>query len=75
MARLVRHEASAPIKIDPATWPRDAQGNLKVISICACGLSMKFQFCDGSHKGCAGEPAGCECRYDGHGKRVEPSGG
>jgi CDGSH iron-sulfur domain-containing protein 1 len=58
MARLVRHEASAPIKIDPAHWPRDEQGNPRVISICACGLSAKFPFCDGSHKRCRDEVPG-----------------
>ncbi|HEX8876722.1 MAG TPA: CDGSH iron-sulfur domain-containing protein [Phycisphaerales bacterium] len=64
MARLVRHEQSAPIKIDPATWPRDEQGNLKVLSICACGLSAKFPFCDGAHKGCKNEEPGKVYRYD-----------
>lgn len=64
MARLVRHEQTAPIKIDPATWPRDEQGNLKVISICACGISSKFPFCDGAHKGCKAEEPGKVYRYD-----------
>ncbi|MBS0187694.1 MAG: CDGSH iron-sulfur domain-containing protein [Planctomycetes bacterium] len=63
MARLVRHEQTGPIKIDPATWPRDAQGNLKPIFVCACGLSSKFPFCDGTHKGCNEEP-GMVYRYD-----------
>lgn len=52
MARLIRLEATASVKIDPATWPRDEQGNLKPISICACGLSQKFPLCDGAHKAC-----------------------
>ena len=64
MARLVRHEQTAPIKIDPATWPRDEQGNLKVISICACGISAKFPFCDGAHGGCKAEEPGKVYLYD-----------
>lgn len=64
MARLVRHEETSPIKIDPATWPRDENGNLKTIFICACGISSKFPFCDGTHKGCKGEEAGKVYRYD-----------
>ncbi|MBS0191601.1 MAG: CDGSH iron-sulfur domain-containing protein [Planctomycetes bacterium] len=64
MARLVRHEKTDPIRIDPATWPRDEQGNLKVLSICACGISQKFPFCDGSHKGCRAESPGHVYRYD-----------
>lgn len=57
MARLVRHDAAAPMKIDPNAppgtpnaWPRDAAGNLKPVFVCACGLSTKFPICDGSHK-------------------------
>lgn len=65
MPRLVRLDAQAPIKIDPATWPRDEQGNLKPISICACGLSQKFPICDGAHKACrAAEQAGVLYVYD-----------
>lgn len=64
MARLVRHEETSPIKIDPATWPRDENGNLKTIFICACGISSKFPFCDGTHKGCKGEEVGKVYRYD-----------
>jgi len=52
MARLIRHEAMGPVKIDPATWPRDEQGNLKPILVCACGLSQNYPICDGAHKGC-----------------------
>ena len=53
MARLIRHEATGPIKIEPAAFPRDEQGNLKAIWICACGLSRTMPFCDKAHKGCA----------------------
>lgn len=56
MARLVRLEQTGPIKIDPTSWPRDAEGNLKSIFICACGLSSKLPFCDGTHKTCREEP-------------------
>ncbi|MFM9956978.1 MAG: CDGSH iron-sulfur domain-containing protein [Phycisphaerales bacterium] len=45
MPRLVRLEATASFKIDPATI---APG--KMISVCACGLSRTFPLCDGSHK-------------------------
>ena len=44
MARLVRHDANEPIRIDP---PLD-----KPIFICACGLSQNLPYCDGSHKAC-----------------------
>jgi CDGSH-type Zn-finger protein len=64
MARLVRFDAAKPIKIDPATWPRDEQGNLRVLSICACGISAKFPLCDGAHKACNTEEAGCTYTYD-----------
>jgi len=77
MARIVHHHADSPIKIDPnlkpgetsplpnvIPWPRDEAGNLKTISICACGLSKKFPFCDGTHKQCKNEEAGMLYRYD-----------
>ena len=64
MARIVRHTATGPVKIDPATWPRDAEGNLKPIFVCACGLSAKYPICDGTHKGCAAEEAGSVYVYD-----------
>ncbi len=71
MARLVRHHRTESIKIDPnappgdpTAWPRDEQGNLKRISICACGISATFPFCDGSHKTCRLEEPGYLYRYD-----------
>ncbi|MCC6425491.1 MAG: CDGSH iron-sulfur domain-containing protein [Phycisphaerales bacterium] len=70
MPRIVRHHQTGPIKIDPnappgdpTAWPRDEQGNLKKISICACGLSARFPFCDGAHK-CLNEDPGHVYRYD-----------
>ena len=70
MARLVRLDQTKPLKIDPATWPRDAAGNLKPIWICACGLSKKFPLCDGTHKACEGEAVDTTYEYR-DGVRVE----
>ena len=77
MARLVLHNATSPVKIDPAAapdtpgaWPRDPQGNLKPVFVCACGLSSQFPFCDGTHKGCREEQAGHVYTYDPVTKRV-----
>lgn len=65
MPRNVRHEATGPIKIDPATWPRDELGNLKNIWVCACGLSKTFPLCDGTHKTtCKLEQEGFEYVYN-----------
>lgn len=64
MARIVRHERTDPIKIEPAALPRDEQGNLKTISICACGISARYPFCDGAHKACRTEEPGKLYTYD-----------
>jgi CDGSH iron-sulfur domain-containing protein 1 len=77
MPRLVRHSSSAPIKFDPNLvpgqtppapnvhpWPRDEQGNLKVLSICTCGVSAKFPICDGAHKACKDEDPAFLYEYD-----------
>jgi CDGSH-type Zn-finger protein len=48
MARLVKHHAAGPIKIEPQDKP---------VFVCGCGLSRKFPFCDGAHKVCATETA------------------
>lgn len=55
MPRLVRHDATGPIKIEPQDKP---------IFVCACGLSKKFPLCDGSHKGCKDEPQDKVIVYD-----------
>ena len=41
MARIIRHVATAPIKIEPTDKP---------VFVCACGLTKNFPFCDGAHK-------------------------
>ncbi|MBS0196740.1 MAG: CDGSH iron-sulfur domain-containing protein [Planctomycetes bacterium] len=75
MARTVRLEANGPVKIDPTTWPRDAAGNLKPIFVCACGLSLKFPICDGTHKSCVAEAAGVEYCYDPAGRQLKSDSG
>lgn len=71
MPRLIRHDATGPIRIDPANFPRDEQGNLKPIFICACGLSGNLPYCDGSHKSCrATEQPGRLYVYDAARKSV-----
>lgn len=55
MARLVRHEAKGPIKIEPQE---------KAVWVCACGLSRTFPICDKAHKACVDEPADELCVYD-----------
>jgi len=61
MPRLVRHEATGPIKIEPQDKP---------IFICGCGLTSKFPFCDGSHKACKNEQEGKVYIYDPQTKQV-----
>lgn len=63
MARLVRHEATGPIKIDPATLPLGPDGKPKKIAVCACGMSKTFPTCDGTHKQLSEEPEKLYC-YD-----------
>lgn len=55
MARLVRHTLKGPIKIEPQE---------KTVSVCACGMSANFPFCDGAHKACADEREGRLYVYD-----------
>lgn len=65
MARIIRNDATGPVKIDPAAFPRDEAGNLKPIWVCACGLSATFPICDKSHKAkCRDEEPGFVYEYD-----------
>lgn len=52
MPRFIRIDATGPIKIEPEQFPRDAQGELRPIFICACGLTKTTPICDGAHKVC-----------------------
>lgn len=49
MARIVRHVATAPVKIEPSDKPA---------FVCACGLTKNFPYCDGSHKVARAEAEG-----------------
>ena len=40
MARIVRHVATAPVKIEPSHKP---------VFVCPCGPPTNFPFCDGTH--------------------------
>ncbi|MBM4107703.1 MAG: CDGSH iron-sulfur domain-containing protein [Phycisphaerae bacterium] len=60
MARLVRHEQTAPYRIDPADFPKDG----KSLFICACGLTSTPPRCDASHKACKPEVPGMIYIYD-----------
>jgi CDGSH-type Zn-finger protein len=64
MSRIVRHSAIGPVKIDPSTLPLGVDGKPKPIFVCACGLSAKFPFCDGTHKICTNEQPGQVYTYD-----------
>ena len=55
MARLIRHEADGPIRIEPQEKP---------VFICACGLSQNLPYCDGAHATARKEEAGKCYVYD-----------
>lgn len=56
MARLVKHERSAPYEIP--------EGTKLPVYICACGLSKNKPFCDGAHKRARDESADALYTYD-----------
>ncbi len=65
MPRIVRFEATGPVRIDPQDKP---------VFVCGCGLTKNFPFCDGTHKACRNEEPGKTYRYDPEsGKAVEVS--
>jgi CDGSH-type Zn-finger protein len=66
MARLVKLSATGPVKVEPSDKP---------IFVCACGLSRKFPFCDGTHKTCRDEAEGKTFVYDENLQRHEANGG
>jgi CDGSH-type Zn-finger protein len=55
MPRLVRHDHTGPIKIEPQDKP---------VFICGCGLTQNFPFCDGTHKQCVNEDSKTIYVYD-----------
>lgn len=55
MARLIRHEATAPHELKPQD---------KSAWICMCGLSQNYPLCDGSHSKARKEEAGKCYTYD-----------
>ncbi|MCS7223101.1 MAG: CDGSH iron-sulfur domain-containing protein [Armatimonadetes bacterium] len=55
MARIVRHDKNRPYVIEV--------GDQKV-AICACGLSKKKPYCDGTHRITWDEPEGTLSAYD-----------
>ncbi len=55
MSRIIKLDATGPIRIDPQEKP---------VFICACGLTANFPFCDGRHKICKDEEPGAVYEYD-----------
>ena len=61
MPRIIRIDATGPYKIEPKDFPTDG----KSIFICACGLSNRLPYCDGTHKTCrSAEQPGKLYTYD-----------
>lgn len=61
MPRIIRVDATGPYKIEPKDFPPDG----KSIFICACGLSNRLPYCDGTHKACrSAEQPGKLYHYD-----------
>lgn len=66
MARLVRHDANGPRRID-ASDVDDEKGD---IAVCQCGLADTYPFCDGSHRVTENEDDDELYRYEGESRRV-----
>lgn len=64
MARLIKHEKYTPYEIP--------EGTELPVFICACGLSKKKPFCDGSHKKARDEAADGLYIYDEQGRVMVP---
>lgn len=60
MARLVRHDATGPRRVDES----DIDPEKGDIAICQCGLSAEYPFCDGSHRATESEEDGMLYRYE-----------
>lgn len=61
MARMIRLDADQPVRIDPQDKP---------VFICACGLTQKGPFCDGSHSAARKEQPGRLYVYDAERRNV-----
>mgnify|MGYP000450981001 CR=1 FL=1 len=61
MARLVRHDAQGPRKLDESDV-HDEKGD---VAVCQCGLSDEYPFCDGSHRGTLDETDDELYQYEG----------
>ncbi|MDX1748598.1 MAG: CDGSH iron-sulfur domain-containing protein [Halobacteriales archaeon] len=59
MARLIRHDATGPRRLD-ADDLHDVKGD---IAVCQCGLSAEYPFCDGSHRATEREQPDTLYRY------------
>ncbi|WP_254534871.1 CDGSH iron-sulfur domain-containing protein [Halomarina litorea] len=61
MARLVRHEATGPRKLDAS----DVDAEKGDIAVCQCGLSEEYPFCDGTHRATRDEASDVLYCYEG----------
>ncbi len=62
MARLIRHDAKAPVEVavsEKSAW------------ICMCGLSKKKPYCDGTHRIANAEEEGKIYFYGPDGNKIE----
>ena len=55
MPRMIRHDLTGPVKIEPQDKPA---------FVCGCGLTKSFPLCDGSHKACTNEDDSKLYTYD-----------